>query len=297
MVSSIKSFNPKTWANGYEKNKNDVSAQKSALAGIFAQTQEAAKNGFYVDGKKATISSDSVKKMQAGTMLINKPTPVVVKNPHKQTTVSVENGDTIAVATRLKEKGFNVVSLNMANAKYPGGGAKSGARAQEESIFRASNYYQSLYRDENKTLDKRLGNKSYYVPEIGGIYSPSVSVFRKSINDGFAFQKPVELDFIAAAAPDLKKGTPKKYDDLMAKKIRGIFRIAAGTGHDTVVVGAHGCGAFKNPPEKVSALFKQVMLEKEFKGAFKNIVFAIINDHNGKDNFEVFDKKFKNVTF
>ncbi|MBS0654644.1 MAG: TIGR02452 family protein [Verrucomicrobia bacterium] len=286
------------WAKGYKSSEKDIPAQKSMLAKVFKQTQEAVKNGFSVNGKQIKISPDSIKKMQTGSLLIEHPKPVAIKNPHKKTNVTVRNGDTIAVASELQQNGAKVVALNMANAHHPGGGVEHGARAQEESIFRASNYHQSLYREENKTLDVLFGKKAYHVPTTGGIYSPSVSVFRKPIQEGFAFQEPVELDFIASAAFNLNhnKDKPKDYDKQMLEKIRGIFRIAAGTGHDTMVLGAFGCGAFKNDPKKVSALFKQVIQEKEFKGAFSTIVFAVINDHAGKQNFEAFDKAFKNFT-
>ncbi|CAF1374075.1 unnamed protein product [Didymodactylos carnosus] len=49
-------------------------------------------------------------------------------------------------------------------------------------------------------------------------------------------------------------------------------------GHDSLVLSALDCGAFKNPPEHVAALFKTVI--EQYAGYFKQIVFAIIDDHN-----------------
>lgn len=48
-------------------------------------------------------------------------------------------------------------------------------------------------------------------------------------------------------------------------KIRTIFRIGLIHGHDSLVLGALGCGAFRNPPRHVAQLFHEVMEELEFK--------------------------------
>lgn len=44
-------------------------------------------------------------------------------------------------------------------------------------------------------------------------------------------------------------------------KIRTIFRIGLIHGHDSLVLGALGCGAFRNPPRHVARLFHEVMDE------------------------------------
>jgi uncharacterized protein (TIGR02452 family) len=47
--------------------------------------------------------------------------------------------------------------------------------------------------------------------------------------------------------------------------------------YDTVVLGAFGCGAFGHPPQAVAKLYRHV-IDNYFKGAFKEIVFAILDD-------------------
>lgn len=77
------------------------------------------------------------------------------------------------------------------------------------------------------------------------------------------------------------------------------MRIAAIHNHDSIVLSAFGCGAFRNPPKHMAELFHSVFLEKEFLNKFNNIVFAIISDHNsGKEhnpegNFLPFEREFK----
>ena len=65
-------------------------------------------------------------------------------------------------------------------------------------------------------------------------------------------------------------------------KIRTIFRIGLLNGHDSLVLGALGCGAFRNPPSHIAELFHEIMEESEFKNKYKLLLFAILDDHNAK---------------
>lgn len=81
-------------------------------------------------------------------------------------------------------------------------------------------------------------------------------------------------------------------------KIRIIFRIGLVHGHDSLVLGALGCGAFRNLPRHVARLFHEVMDEPEFKDKYRRVVFAILDDHNAhqghnpEGNFKPFAEEF-----
>jgi uncharacterized protein (TIGR02452 family) len=143
-----------------------------------------------------------------------------------------------------------------------------------------------------------MKEKGFYpIGEYGAIYSPHVQVFRKSEKDGLAFQKPLEIDCIASAAYCLIRGRmTDKYEKGMLEKIRSIFRMGIEKGHDSLVLGAFGCGAFRNDPRIISKFFKQVIEEIEFKNKFRLISFAIIDDHNATkgSNFNIFKETFTN---
>lgn len=89
-------------------------------------------------------------------------------------------------------------------------------------------------------------------------------------------------------------------DDKITKdKIRLMFYLAKKNKCENIILGAWGCGVFKNNPLDIAKLFQEVMYERkslidnDYSSSFKNIIFAVINDHNSvSDNFDVFFKYF-----
>ncbi|CAF4959475.1 unnamed protein product, partial [Rotaria sp. Silwood1] len=201
----------------------------------------------------------------------------------------------------LASAGYRPVLLNMANAEMPGGGYRQGAGAQEETLFRRSDYYLSLdaeldtmkqaerYRCTANCEQKPLNahEKLYPMEEFGAIYTSGITVFRDTEDKGYAYlEQPVcNVCAIALAAykqPDLKRDDNTLLTNKNAvgtrKKIENLFAIAHKHGHDCLILSALGCGAFKNPPLHVAAIFKSVI--EQYAGYFKTICFAIIDDHN-----------------
>lgn len=215
------------------------------------------------------------------------------------TSIRVENRDCLEEAILLKAQGLNPAVLNMASPKRPGGGYLSGAGAQEENLFRRTNYVQHL-ADPRKEFDE--GRKHFYrLPEFSCVYSTNVLVFRASEDKGYAFlPKPIQLSFLAAPAypnPQLTTDKQKLVPEVAEKakrKIRNVLAVALTHGHDSLVLSAWGCGAFRNPPRHIANLFKEVLSERDFLNRFKHISFAIIDDNNarGEGNFKPFKDVF-----
>ena len=63
---------------------------------------------------------------------------------------------------------------------------------------------------------------------------------------------------------------------IQLNKIRTICRLALLNGHDSIVLGASGCGVNELPCDAVADQFRRVFDEPEFKGKFRALVFAIL---------------------
>ena len=73
-----------------------------------------------------------------------------------------------------------------------------------------------------------------------------------------------------------------------SNKIRTIFRIALENGHDSMVLGAFGCGAFRNPPEIVAKVFYNVM--QDYLDKLEVIEYAVFHTERELANYEAFSK-------
>ena len=210
------------------------------------------------------------------------------------------NEDCLVVTKQLIDLGLNPAVLNLADAYHACGMYNSGSGAQEESLCRASTLSLTLYQYYNKTWAKKadvpLRPFSAYPMDIhfGGIYSPGVTVFRDNLETGFALrEKPYQTSVISVAALNFRldektnNENDREYrsddgsftsegEQIMFDKIRTIYRIALLNGHNSLVLGAFGCGVFQLKPELVAQYFKQVLDEDEFCGKFHTIVFAML---------------------
>lgn len=211
--------------------------------------------------------------------ITNLPLDILEHNGNNDPLIEICNEDTLDMAIRCLDNKLNPLVLNMASDIVPGGGVHKGSTAQEECIFRRSNAFLTHPRNW------------YPLSFNHCIYSPKVTIVKDSNYRLLKYHYDVSMIAIAALRkPYLMNGkySPKDYE-LMYNKIKSIFEIAILNGHDSLVLGALGCGAFYNPPEEVANIFK-ILIEK-YKKYFKYIGFAVLVVKDKDDNnFEAFKK-------
>ena len=280
-----------------------VAERKQKNRDIFAETMRICREGGYITPSGVVVRLPDVEEVLKASVFYRNPPKVDSIAVAESSMYDAVNDDCIEVTRKLVEEGYKPIMLNMANRHNPGGGVINGARAQEESLFRQSNLCVSLYQyDEYHAglLGLPPGNGRYPMDrETGGIYSGRVTFFRRSPRDGDALvEKPFECAVVSVAAINRPDLTPdgRLVDWAVAatkKKIRTILRIGLLHGHDAIVLGAWGCGAFRNPPKHMAQLFHEVLDEVEFARKFRIVRFAVIEDHNSRhSNFAPFDEEF-----
>jgi hypothetical protein len=220
--------------------------------------------------------------------------------------ISIHVADTLATARRLHQMSRskrNVAILNMASPLRPGGGVLNGATSQEESLCVRS------------TLLPSLREEWYRLPEIGGIWSPDVLVFRVT---GAGEDKELPkaerfyVDVVSSAMtrfPETTEKTVQEEDangdgfdgrpptservyasqkdrDLALQKMRTVLRLLESKKVERVVLGAWGCGAYGNPLGEICRAWKRALLGKRSQnsnkevysaecGYLKHVVFAV----------------------
>lgn len=193
------------------------------------------------------------------------------------TRIEVHNTDTFSAARQLVDQGHRVAALSFASAKHPGGGWLSGARAQEESLARSSALVATLEGLSFYEIHQRQADP-IYTDHV--IYSPGVPVFRS--HDGTLLDAPWTVDVLTAAAVNARRlgerspGRSSELDGAMRGRIERVLHVAALQGADAVVLGAWGCGAFRNDPEQMAQRFRDV-LSGPMRGRFAQITFAILD--------------------
>lgn len=229
-------------------------------------------------------------------------------SPPKPRTIKVVTTDSLTAAQtptrslKPSKKAPNVCILNMASPLRPGGGVYAGATSQEEFLCART------------TLLPSLKESFYRLPELGGVFTRDVLVFRGSGPLGesageLATTERFFVDVVSAGMlrfPDLEGGEDevkrlsRRDGALVEAKMRGVLRIAESKGARKLVLGAWGCGAYGNPVADVAQVWSRVLAGKEATGSKKNdkvietwpgleeVVFAISNARMARDFAEAF---------
>lgn len=258
---------------------------------VYADTMHASFSGYVKNNQFVPVDNVSMlKNTQIYGGESKDVLPPLTDNNTFKTTFTVSTEDTLNVLLKHKRQGANPVALVLANGENPGGGLLEGHSAQEEDLCRRS------------SLEMGLSTQKYPLPEVGGIYCPDVPVFREDAFNGYAFMDaPEKVCFVAAAACDLRglketqltyqaRTKDKKYIEATQHKILNMLFRMAFHGHDTIVLGAFGCGVFKNNPLIISTVFQWAFEQPIFKGRFKHVDFAIF-DNDNSDNVRAFKAK------
>ncbi|ROO84690.1 uncharacterized protein (TIGR02452 family) [Actinocorallia herbida] len=203
------------------------------------------------------------------------------------TVVELTRETTLEAARRL---GPGVAALNFASAKNPGGGFLRGAHAQEEALARASALHPTLHRFQTEFYDAhRAEGDTRYSDRM--IYSPGVPVFREE--SGVLLAEPYEVAFVTSPAPN-RGALPPDVDVSPILRLRAakVLSLAASEGHDTLVLGAWGCGVFRNDPAEVADIWAG-LLEGPFAGAFAHVTMAVFDPAGTTPQYRAFAGRFK----
>ncbi|MBQ6782345.1 MAG: TIGR02452 family protein [Treponema sp.] len=206
--------------------------------------------------------------------------------------ILVSKKRTFEAAKTYTACGDKIAVLNFASSTNPGGGVVHGSRAQEESLCRCSTLYFTLNTDENWNRfynPHRINHNPLHNDDI--LYSPGITVVKTDTDSPRRMDESdwYTVDVITCAAPNLHERPSNRYnpgdgeerlslsDDELAslheKRDLRIFDVAVQHKVDVLILGAFGCGAFRNNPQVVAKVMAK--LAKKYEKAFRQIEFAV----------------------
>lgn len=193
---------------------------------------------------------------------------------YNTTSITIQDIDTLGAAQQYNDP----ACLNFASHKRPGGGYKAvqnipiPIKTQEEDLFRRSNL--------PDLMDNKHIRQHYPLKGLKGIYTNNIEVTRDA---KLVPHNPYTISLITVPAVV----NPTDDDDQLVKdKVKRILEIAAEHNHNTLILGAWGCGVFRNDPTTIATLFKNY-LTNEFQGTFETVIFAIPGKQS--QNYQLFE--------
>jgi uncharacterized protein (TIGR02452 family) len=213
------------------------------------------------------------------------------------TRFDVRNETTLSAARRLvADHGCpKVLALNFASAKNPGGGFLGGSQAQEESLARSSALYASLLTQPEYYETNRACRTALYTNQM--ILSPGVPVFRN--DEGELLSEPYMVGMLTAPAVNAgavlhnEPANVALIHATMAGRIEKVLAAAVQHQYEHLVLGAWGCGVFRNDPEAIAQLFFNALQNNgAYAGAFESVTFAILDGTADQSIIQPFTRRF-----
>lgn len=159
--------------------------------------------------------------------------------------MSVTKEDTFDCVVRMIREGYkNPVALDFASGTNPGGGWRSKQQGtQEESLCRRSD------------LGILLEKKKYPIPMDSYHYLKTVTINTPQEIETKGQKNTANLPQCAIIASELRS-IGNRTEDYLIKRVTDLYECAVKNKHDVIVLGAWGCGAFKEAEDDSEILAK-----------------------------------------
>lgn len=199
--------------------------------------------------------------------------------PRGKCTFAISADDTVTAVARVSaEAGCPAFALNFASPNMPGGAVASGIVAQEECLFRQT------------SIDAALpaGARLRCYPLVPGrvVLCRGVAVVRASHPSYEWLPEPFTLVDVGSSAA-VQKPPPSACGELyadgglqMRMRAASVLQAAASNGSRHLVLGAWGCGGFRNPARGLAQVFRELLVDSDYKRFFTYVEFAIPGHSN-----------------
>lgn len=206
--------------------------------------------------------------------------------------VLILNQPSDSVALYATNSGFkNVIVFNFANKYHPGGGYLHGDSAQEEDLCRC---YPELYPSLKQNIRYPFDQNSAIVTEPLLLMRNSDNYQLYDITSGPNYR----AYFVSAAAPDLRTqnavfNAQSVFETFVNVLVSPLIQFKFRKEETCIVLGAWGCGAFRNDPLIMSRLMKNALIM--YGGNYGKIILGIPSS-KGQNNYYIFKNTFSSLS-
>ena len=184
-------------------------------------------------------------------------------------------------SAKSDKRGNRVCILNFASYKNPGGGYASGSFAQEEALCSESTLFPVLAQFGHIYYDWNRKHLNHALYTNRALYSPSIVFERKSEEEN----KSVKADVITCAAPnyygaDRQGISYEENTKALTSRIKFMYDVAEDNCVNVLILGAWGCGVFRQDACTVAEL-----LIREAVGRSFNQVIFVVPNNNRNNNY------------
>lgn len=271
------------------------------LRALTQETEQIVAAGRYraPSGREVSLAA-AIEAAREGTRLHGpEPVPVPPLRPAGPALIEVTGESSLEAARRLADAADDEPAvLNFASARNPGGGYLNGAQAQEEALCRASALHTCLLRAAGFYEHHRAHRDPFYTDRV--IHSPGVPVFRD--DRGRLLEEPFTVGFLTSPAPNagvIRQRAPERMAEVpraLAARAERVLETAVSHGCRRLVLGAWGCGVFRNDPAQVAAAFRGLLQPGgRFAGAFEHVVFGVLDRTPGSVVRGAFEEAFADL--
>ncbi|MFC9970893.1 TIGR02452 family protein [Spirillospora sp. NPDC127200] len=272
------------------------------MRGIAAANEQIVADGEYTtdDGARVVVAP-ALEAAVSGT--VSHPPSGLIDVPRtvagQQTSFEVTAEDSLRAARRLHLAGADRIAvLNFASARNPGGGYLGGAKAQEEDLCRNSLLFPCLLQAPDYYTAHRESPDLLYSHRV--IWSPDVPVHRG--DDGRLLAEPYPVSFLTSPAPNAGEALRRdpsvrdRIPRVLHERAERVLAVAAHHGARQLVLGAWGCGVFRNDPHEVAEAFRSHLTGGgAFSTVFERVVFAVWDRSPDSANRAAFADRFGSV--
>ena len=152
---------------------------------------------------------------------------------------------------------------------------------------RKQDFYEKHIREDMAGVIDYMGSDDL-------IFIPGVTVFKTDESEPKLMPEHewYDVDVIVAAAPELDWDSEEPgFRKVMEQRIKRILDVVSREGEEVLVLGAFGCGAFRNPPEVVADIFASLIRGYDFE----TVEFAVFCRDSETKNYCAFKAAMEGV--